>query len=333
MPASEGIKMRHLKILIVMAVVGVHTSALADSQTKTDVNDVVSKALNAYGPVSVTETTYETVSQLVCSRSDDGKRDCQVIPTNVPKQTTSQKVLTASNIRVVSNTPVVFAATQYTSFPTDIKASFTHYFNCVAPGAGVTPDTKMATLTVTYSRTTSSTITKGITHTVTDTVGFNWSNKASETPGATGASGTWGITGSIAIADQGTTSDAETSSSSTQITRTDSNIYGIPPLTLGFLEYYVSKIGITIPFSTEVTVDANLSTNDKGYTLLSQVMPDPATRTFMITGTITSEDGSDGDWLHASVTYNSVADCLAAFAQGASAVDVSKLTFEPYLPH
>jgi hypothetical protein len=91
----------------------------------------------------------------------------------------------------------------------------------------------------------------------------------------------------------------------------------------------VYKIGITIPFSTEVTVDANLSANDKGYTLLSQVMPDPATRTFMITGTIATEDGSEGDWLHASVTYDSVADCLAAFAQGASAVDISKLTFKP----
>jgi hypothetical protein len=224
MPASESIKMRHLKILIVMAVVGVQTSVPVHSQTTTDVSDVVSKALNAYGPVSVTETTYETVTQSVCTRSDNGKQDCQLISTKVPKQTTSQKVLTASNIRVVSNTPVVYAAVQYTSFPSDIKASFTNYFNCVAPGAGVTPDTKMATLTVMYGRTTSSTITTGITHTVTDTVGLNWSNTASAgTPGATGASSTWGITGSIAITDQGTTSDAETSGSSAQITRTDSN--------------------------------------------------------------------------------------------------------------
>lgn len=190
-------------------------------------------------------------------------------------------------------------------------------------------DTKTAQLTVSYTRSASSTITNGISHTATDTLGFNWSNTATfGTSGAT-ASNTWGITGSIAITNQETTSDAETNANSVQITRQDGNSIGIPPLTLAVLEYYVYKIGITVPFSATVTVDADLSPNDKGYTRLSNIIPDPTKRTFMISGTITTEDGSGGDWLHASTIYNSVADCLAAQAKGDVGINMEVLTFEP----
>jgi hypothetical protein len=51
--------------------------------------------------------------------------------------------------------------------------------------------------------------------------------------------------------------------------------------TQAFLEYYIYKIGVVIPFSMTVTIDADLSSNTKGFKHLSDIADAPS-RTFKI---------------------------------------------------
>jgi hypothetical protein len=144
-----------------------------------------------------------------------------------------------------------------------------------------------------------------------------------------GVSNTWGITGSISVADGTTSSNAQATGTSSTVTRQDSNTISIPPLTKAVLEYYIYKIGVIIPFSMTVTIDADISTNDSGYVHLSDMIPDATKRTFMIEGNVSTEDGSAGDWLHAATVYTTANQCLGPQNSGLDAAELSGLTFNP----
>jgi hypothetical protein len=309
--------------------------AQAASQTYTNVSEVVKKLLTTYGPVDVAVTTYIPSTEQRCTlqgRGVDAIERCKTIPIQIPQTKTEKQILTARNVSIVSNTPVAFGDVKYTKFPDEVLPAFTSYFNCVDAKQNPPADQKNASLSISYTRSVSSTITNGITNTSSKTLGFNWSNTGGFGLDGASVSNTWGITGSITTGEQSTTSTATTTGDSTTISRQDGNTISIPPLTQATLEFYIYKIGIVIPFSTTVTIDAELSPNVKGSAHLSDIIPDVVSRTFTIQGTITTEDGSRGDWLHASKTFKSVVECLAAQkagGDGAGLTGLAGLKFRP----
>jgi hypothetical protein len=58
----------------------------------------------------------------------------------------------------------------------------------------------------------------------------------------------------------------------------------------------VWPIVVSIPFRTNVIIDAELTPNDRGLKLLSSILPD-SSRTFAITGQLDIRDASDGEFV------------------------------------
>jgi hypothetical protein len=155
------------------------------------------------------------------------------------------------------------------------------------------PVTKGFSLAVAYTRQSSIQLTQSVQHTQNYTITFD---TAKILPFKVGAQ--------LVIGDQTTNSVATVDTSIQTVTRTDTDSITVNPGAVGVVQLRVWPVQYTLPFTTTVTVDADLSPNDKGFKLLSDVFPDPAVRTYPINGTLQADDASAGEVVEMTAPYD-----------------------------
>jgi hypothetical protein len=242
----------------------------------TDAAQKVSDALTAYGPLPVT-VVVKTPRRVEFCRTvpPDGGQQC-VYQTvyDTSTQTTSQLV-TATNIRVAKSSSLNWGTATHTQLPDQVSVADVLYQDC---GPGVL--TANISISVSFQRSSSMTITKQVTHTV-----------------GTQLSGTAKIgdafTVGVQISEQNSEMNGTSTLSGNQVTVTQSvgGSQQLQPQTAIVAEEQVWPVHYVIPFTATVTVDADLSQNDKGFTHLSDILGETQ-RTFDIAGTVTADDAN-----------------------------------------
>jgi hypothetical protein len=247
------------------------------STTTTNVADLVQVALNEIGPVAVTTVSSHQEGTGHCVGGSHGDGPCSPIVT-VTTKTTTKAVLTASNIHVVTSDPVVFGAKVRTELPNDITLDATTSRNF-----SDTPINNTFSLVASVQRTTSLTL----THQVTNTLGGDINFDCPILPDMK-------VGGRLSFGTTTMNSEARLLGSSDTVTRTRQQSVSVPPHTSLVEELEVWAVHYDVPFTTNVVVDADLSVNDNNWAHLSDALSDKAKRTFLIAGTISANDATDG---------------------------------------
>ena len=238
-------------------------------------------SLNGEVPYTHTVSTTETI--IGCSNP----HPTEASPVNMClpftfKQNGSQVdqvIPTVSNVRIISTTPVMLEPLVRTELPSDPTVASQEFVNC----GGVNTQQSM-NLSVNFQRSTSVALSHSVTNSksLTVSVGFKagvFSAGASATIGQSTTDGSVDTTG-IQMAVQRTSALAVTLAKGQGV--------------VGQLEVW--PVTYSQVFHTNVTIDADLSANDK-YSHLSDMFPDPIKRTFPVSGTVVATDGSDGKTL------------------------------------
>jgi Aerolysin toxin len=262
--------------LIVTALEGVGFSQV------TDVSQSVATALNQFGPVPVTSTVQTPTQQQACRMQRAGPdgvmiQVCNTVTVMVSSQVTNSSILQASNIRVATTNPIVYGTPVSQEIPSQMTVDDYLARNCTS-----TPATPTFTVSTAFQRTASISLSQTISHTTT--VGV--SVKA--------GFGGFGASGSLSFADGSASATVDASGTSTTVTTTRTGSQAVPADTFLDIELQTWPVHYTVPFNTTAIVDADLSANDKGYTLLSDIL-DQAHRTFPVSGTIEANDASSGN--------------------------------------
>jgi hypothetical protein len=95
-----------------------------------------------------------------------------------------------------------------------------------------------------------------------------------------------------------------TTGSSNTVTQTRSGSQSVPAHTFLVIELQTWPVHLTVPFQTNVVIDADLIPNDKGFAHLSNIL-DEGKRTFPISGTIEADDASSGQLVFFNEPYDS----------------------------
>jgi len=231
--------------------------------------------LTAHGPVPVTTQVTKTVQVRDCHMSGDPPRfSCTEGTRTIQQNQTTQQLLTAANIRIVKNTGLLFGAITQTTLPDQIAAASLDACN-------PTPTTgqQSASFSQQIQHSESATVTHTVTNTLSDSIGGSLSLskvlKISDTLqiGMSDSTATASLTGT-ALTQQLQVSVSEQ----------------IPAQSRYALEFLITPTQFTAPFSATVTIDADLSKNDKNLSLLSDIA-DEASRTFVVDGTVMSVVG------------------------------------------
>lgn len=247
----------------------------SDSIVYTDIAGVVSQLLNIYGPVPVTVQVPTQVNVQICGRIGDPPRyRCDTGWKTVMKPQTTSKPMTASNIKIASSSDVVFGVLTQKTLPDIIGAASLELCN-----TGTTTGSQSVNFSEQIQHTQSTTVTHSVTNTLSASIGASYVL----VPGLT-------LNTSIQIGTSNTTSDATLSGTALSNTLQVSETEPVPPQSRYALEFLVTPTEFSIPFSAMVTVDADLSANDKGLAHLSDIA-DQSKRTFQVTGIATSTIG------------------------------------------
>jgi hypothetical protein len=241
----------------------------------TDIQGVVNQMLAAYGPVSVTVQIPVTVPVTVCHMGGDPPRfSCQQGTKIVQQPQTTTPLLAASNIRIVQNTNLTFGTSVQTTLPAFVAAASIDVCN---------PNPTTGSATAQYSQQIQQTDTVTFTHQVTNTISSTVGGKfplgggidlnASLNVGQSSSSSTANLTGTAIT--QGL-----------QLSVTEQ----VPAESHYAIEFMITPTQFAVPFSATVTIDADLSKNDKGLNSLSDIA-NQASRAFTVDGTITSSVG------------------------------------------
>jgi hypothetical protein len=286
--------------LVASLVVGVVSPGIA--QTNTNVAQTVSQLLTAIGPVPYTATV--TYWSECVERSGDPPR-LEVFPCQKTKVVTTNNVLTASNIAIVSHSDVQFGTQIYTDYPDDLNASFLTIRNCSPvppPPNPSTPPPTQVVLSTTITRTTSVTFSQSITQGGSTNLGFNL--------GATIDGIKGGITGGVTVTNSSTTGSATTTTDATGVTQTETGTYSEPWMSTSLVGVSAYRVGITIPISFTATVDADLSPNNRGLKRLSDALT-VVQRTFSVVCQIATDAASKAQLTYYAPTPVEPSDCTA----------------------
>jgi hypothetical protein len=269
-----------LRPLLICCVLLTGTGKL-EGQT-TDVAQKVGNLLQQYGPVAVTTIVNQKHDRMRCTGGHGEGAGCHNEGYTVQVPVTNQQVLTATNIHVIKSTDIVFGTPQRTELPEDLYITDFLAQSC----SGGPPLTENQTLTRTFSRTTSIQIQRSITNTSGSSANISFQYKV--------GGSAFTIGGQIQNSSSTTTATATVDSDQQTVTRTATVSATVPTNSAAVLELMVWPVHFVVPFSTTVTVDADLSTNDQKLSQLSQIYPDESVRTFDISGTLQANDASGG---------------------------------------
>lgn len=277
------------------------------AQTTTNIPDKVKQALEMYGPVAVTRIVAVPRSETHCNASiasrggaiPGGNCFTKTVYDQKPQQ--FMEVLTATNIRIVNNSPIQFGQLAQKELVDQLIVKEGLVQNC----GTMTQNSTQVTLTETFQRSTSVQVTKSVTNTTSDSMNFTLNLSKAFKIGGTltiGQSETNGTSNTVGSSDTNTNSGTAT-------------IQNLPPQKAEVVIMQVYPTQFAVPFSATVTAEADLSKNDAGKTLLSQIL-DPESRTFQIEGVIQAVDASDSVTLYADVAYDQHRCDAAAIANG-----------------
>jgi hypothetical protein len=271
-----------------------------------DLSQKVSDLLTNYGPVPVTKAVSVPHTQNVCTTKTtcmshggpcNDHTTCQNETTYTSQNQTSNAVLTASNIRISQTGTVSWGASTVTSLPTTVYTDTSGAQNCLNAAQ---PLSHTFALAVAYSRTATLQLLQSVTHTQTYTVSLD-----------SGDLLPFKVSAQVALGEQQAKSTTTIDSAQTTVTRTDSATISVNAGATSYIQLRVWPVEYSLPFNVSVTVDADLSPNDKGFKLLSDAIPDPVARTFVVSGLIRADDASAGQTIQLSVPYDP-APCAAA---------------------
>lgn len=265
----------------------------------TDAAAQVQNLLNTYGPVPFTHQIPHTQNQTTCHtmpcHAPTGDmcypgQICNTYPVTTYTPQTDTNVLAASNIQIISSTPLTFDPLAQTSLTDQLFVSGVVSYGCSTVTTG-----ESMQLSISFVRTASIAISQSITHTQQESLSVGWKLSDQITLG-----------GSVTVGTQASSGTIDTTSYAQTVTR--SVTASIPALTYG--EAVRQEIGVwpvtdTATFHATVTIDADLSPNDRGLRKLSDIFG-ISKRTFPITGTIAFTDASDGVVVPADVPFDSL---------------------------
>lgn len=185
------------------------------------------------------------------------------------------EILSASNISIISNTPVVFSGLKETGLPNDIHESGGTWVNCSnSVSVSETKD-----LSIAFTRSTSVEVNHSVSTAKQYQIGGELSIKAVK------------INAQFQLTNTTTDGQANTTGSDQTVTQTASVSANVPPRTEMGVVIVTWPIIYTTNISATVTADADLSQNDKGLKLLSDIIP-LSQRTFPINGTLSFTDAA-----------------------------------------
>jgi hypothetical protein len=263
-----------------------------DSTTYTDVAGLINQVLTAHGPVPVTVQVPKQVQIQVCGNSGDPPRfHCYPGWKTVMVPQTTSKILTASNIRIVSVSDVTFGTLTKTTLPDVIGAASLELCNTTAASGS-----QGVTFSEQIQHTESTTVTHSVTNTLTATLGGSYI----VVPGLT-------LNASVQIGTSSTTSVATLSGTALTNTLQINVTESVPAQSRYALEFLVTPTLFTVPFNATVTVDADLSANDQGLAHLSDIT-DLASRTFPVDGMASSTIGLSAHTVMEPLSYPG--DCV-----------------------
>jgi hypothetical protein len=272
---------------LLLGVVLGYASLFANSQV-TDVAQKIDQRLSAYGPVPVTRVIQVPRKETQCHGGGrEGERICGDVTVYEGKPQTTNELMHAANIRIVKSGDLQFGTQTKHELPDHLTVDDFLARNCTP-----NPASPSFTVSTSFQRTASVAISKSVTHTMT--YGMNVSAKLSDV---------FTVGGNLTIADSGTSGTVNTTGSSSTVTQTRSGTQAVPANTFLVIELRTWPVQYTVPFSTTVTVDADLSANDRGYQHLSDIINEKI-RTFTIAGTIEAADASKGDLVFFNIPFD-----------------------------
>ena len=302
------VPMKSISVLFIVAVI---TTFLPQESTgqMADVAAKAAAALTTYGPVPVTITTQTPREITVCHSEDVPGSDRRriVCPTKTvydAKTSTSNEILKASNIRIIKADPVTFGEKTITELPEHMTVD-----DNIAKNCSTQPSSQTFSVSTAIQRTASLAINKSVTNTLT--YGFSASG---------GIKDVFTVGANISIAEQKTEGTVNTTGTNMTATKTRSGTQTLQPHTFLVIELQVWPVHYTIPFSTNVIVDADLSPNDAKLQHLSDVMSE-GDRTFPIAGSLEAEDSPSGELVFYDMTYDA-SQCPGGGAQPQAAEKV-----------
>ena len=260
--------------------------ALPAVAATTNVAQVVDAVLAKYGPVPVTVVRQIHTTDTVCIPGHFVPAvgmvvggGCRKVPITEQRSQTEQRVLRATNIRIISVAPLIWGSSTSTELPETLTGGNTFGQACLDGAASLTVN---YTLALAFARTATIQLSKSISHTESRTVQFS-----------VGVERTFNVGGSLTFGTTTTESQVHIDSTQAIDTQTRAGTFQVDRGNADVVQIRAWPVKYTIPFRTTVVVDADLSQNDKGLKLLSDILPRKAQRTFSIAGSVISEDASD----------------------------------------
>ena len=288
----------------VAGMVGVNVArgeSASDTPSTLDVAQAVHYLLAKVGPKPWTHTY-----QATCISESGNPPHAQSYPCE--KSTTSLVVLTAGDIRISKSQPVAFDVATTAELPTLLHSARSSLQNCSAHTKG----THTESLEVGFSRSASAAITSTVVNAGSLRLNFNWT-------AAEGLS----IAGSAYITDARTVVETDSDAPNLTVTRRAKARIVMPAQSAVALEVDTWPVTYTAKFHTTVTVDADLSPNDKKLKHLSDVVGEDE-RTFPITGKISVVDAANAKPSSWDIPFDA-GFCPASWPEGGDPVPVPTL--------
>jgi hypothetical protein len=310
-------KLRLLAIVFVTQCLGLSAVFGQSSQQtvrKVDVDSVLQNLLIQYDMVPVTRKTTVNVPYKDCWRGGtrSGAPGPEVCKTNlvaVEQSKTTQEYLSVSNLQFVSSA-MSFGAVTQTTLPDRLVAASEDVCN---------PYQITGSQSATYSQQIQHTESETLTHTITSSISdaFNATVKVNDDLTLSNTI-TIGTQDAHATADL--TGNALTQTLQLQVTQQ------IPMQSRYGLEFLVTPTQFSVPYTLTVKLDGQLSQNDAGLTMLSQVLNE-ADRTFVVEGIASTEIGLKAHARFVQLEFDQI-DCPKPAGQTAGLI-VKPLVLKP----
>ena len=227
---------------------------------------------------------FQTIS---LQRGPDPRTRCSKVTVFDQVKQTTQEVLTASSIRVTSSDEISFEQRQQTSLTDRLIVQEALVQDCASFLA-----TQTVTLSQAFQRSSSIAFSKSVANSTSSQINFSLKLSDAFTVG-----------GNVQIGSTTTTGTVNTSGTQDTVTRTQTGTITLQPKTAVLAQLEMFPINFVVPFHTTVTVDADLSSNDLGDHLLSELLGKDD-RTFPISGSIEASDASAGTLIFSDIQFD-----------------------------
>lgn len=274
-PINKAILCPSKYILIILFIL---VGAKGFSQITTNATDKVNALLVAHGKISVTRSVPTKVwvqgGEKIGEHGQGGGAahwETHYLPV------TTQEYLQTSKIRTIKMSNLEFGDDSAISLPDKFIETSQNFVNTSSINS-----TQQITLSLSFTRTTSISFTHSITHTTT--FGSNFSLKLTDA---------FSLGGSVQVGESETNGTTYVVGENSTITKSSTVSATIPPKSAVYVSFKEWAVRHQVKFKCLVVIDADISTNDAGITLLSQIA-DEKSRTFEINGIIIADDCSEG---------------------------------------